>query len=57
MTLNVFGVEGIKDNLPVQIGTSAREFVANGADLVEAAVVDEDGVAGYEQHIRLAGLT
>lgn len=52
--MNVFGVEGIEDNLPVQIGTSAREFGADGADLVEAAVVDEDGVAGYEQHIRLA---
>ena len=48
MTLNVFGIKGIEDNLPVQIGTAAREFGANGADLVEAAVVDEDGVAGYE---------
>jgi hypothetical protein len=48
MTLNVFGIKGIEDNLPVQIGTSAREFGANGADLVEATVVDENGITGYE---------
>ena len=52
--MNVFGVEGIEDDLPVQIGTAAREFGADGADLVEAAIVDENGVAGNEQHIRLA---
>ena len=51
MTLNIFGIKGIEDDLPVQIGTSAREFGANGADLVEATVVDENGVAGNEQHI------
>ena len=51
MTLNIFGIEGIEDDLSVQIGTSAREFGTDGADLVEAAVVDEDGVAGHEQHI------
>ena len=51
MTFYVFGVEGIKDDLSVQVGTAARKFGADSANLVEVAIVDEDGVAGHKQHI------
>ena len=51
MTFYVFGVEGIKDDLSVQVGTAARKFCTDGADLVEVTIVDEDGVAGHKQHI------
>jgi len=51
MTFYVFGVEGIEDDLSVQVGTAARKFSTDGADLVEVAIVDEDGVAGHKQHI------